>query len=166
MITYPPALLTSATKLLDRCRAVGIRCVTAESCTGGLLAGLLTEIPGSSDVFDRGFVSYSNQAKAEMFTVPAKLLVEFGAVSEPVALAMAEGALRHSEAEIAVSITGIAGPSGGSPTKPVGLVYLAVCKRVGLPTQSRLLLTSHSRNEIREQSVGEALRLLHIQLDK
>jgi nicotinamide-nucleotide amidase len=106
---------------------------TAESCTGGLIAGLLTEIPGSSTVLERGFVVYSNAAKQELLGVPDQTLVKHGAVSEQTAVAMAEGALRASHAEVAVSVTGIAGPDGGTATKPVGLVHFA-CARRGKPT--------------------------------
>jgi nicotinamide-nucleotide amidase len=122
-----------AAALVDGLRAAGLRLATAESCTGGLVAGLITEIAGSSDVLDRGFVTYSNAAKTDLLGVPAELLEVHGAVSEPVATAMAEGALSRSGADVAVAITGIAGPSGGSPSKPVGLVHFALARR-GRPT--------------------------------
>lgn len=126
-------LLPQTAALLDRARAAGVMIATAESCTGGLIAGLLTEIAGSSDVVDRGFVTYSNAAKTDMLGVPAALIDAHGAVSEPVARAMAEGALARSRAAVAVAVTGIAGPGGGSAEKPVGLVHFAVA-RTGQPT--------------------------------
>ncbi len=119
----------AARRLLELCRAQGLRIATAESCTGGLVAGALTEITGSSDVLDRGFVTYSNDAKAAMLGVPRELISHHGAVSEEVARAMAEGALAHSGAELAVAITGIAGPNGGSAEKPVGLVHFGCAAR-------------------------------------
>jgi nicotinamide-nucleotide amidase len=129
-------LITRATELIARYRAAGLMAATAESCTGGLIAGLLTEIPGSSTVLERGFVVYSNAAKQELLGVPAETLARHGAVSRETAVAMAEGALRASRAEVAVSVTGIAGPDGGSTAKPVGLVHFA-CARRGRPTVAR-----------------------------
>ncbi len=129
-------LIARATDLIARYRAAGLMAATAESCTGGLIAALLTEIPGSSTVLERGFVVYSNAAKQELLGVPAETLASQGAVSRETAVAMAEGALRASRAEIAVSITGIAGPDGGSAAKPVGLVHFA-CARRGVPTVAR-----------------------------
>src|SRR5262249_30763000 len=128
----PPALVrimidddvrTLAARVLDACKARKLTVATAESCTGGLVAGSLTEIAGSSAVVDRGFITYSNEAKAEMLGVPEAMLIEHGAVSKPVADAMAQGTLARSGVDLAVSITGIAGPSGGSAEKPVGLVH-------------------------------------------
>jgi nicotinamide-nucleotide amidase len=124
---FSPDLLARAEKLLANARAKGLKIATAESCTGGLVAGLLTEIPGSSDVFSCGFVTYSNQAKQDLLGVPADLLEKHGAVSEPVARAMASGAL--GKAQLSVAITGIAGPGGGSAEKPVGLVHFAAARR-------------------------------------
>src|SRR5690349_19091539 len=117
---FSAALLARAEKLLVDARAKGFKIATAESCTGGLVAGLLTEIPGSSDVVERGFVTYSNEAKAELLGVPHPTLEAHGAVSEQTARAMAQGALKHSRADLAVAVTGIAGPGGGSADKPVG----------------------------------------------
>jgi nicotinamide-nucleotide amidase len=115
---------------LSQCRAEGVKLATAESCTGGLAAALLTSVPGSSDVFERGFVTYSNESKTELLGVPAEIIAIHGAVSEETACAMAEGALARSRADIAISITGIAGPSGGTEEKPVGLVWFAAaCRR-------------------------------------
>ena len=133
---FPPDLITRAAELVDRYKAAGLMAATAESCTGGLIAGLLTEIPGSSNMLERGFVVYSNAAKQELLGVPAKTLASHGAVSQQTAVAMAEGALRASRAEVAVSVTGIAGPDGGSAEKPVGLVHFA-CARRGKPTVAR-----------------------------
>jgi nicotinamide-nucleotide amidase len=133
---FPPDLITRAAELVDRYKAAGLMAATAESCTGGLIAALLTEIPGSSAVLERGFVVYSNAAKQELLGVPAKTLASHGAVSQQTAVARAEGALRASRAEVAVSVTGIAGPDGGSAEKPVGLVHFA-CARRGKPTVAR-----------------------------
>ena len=121
--------IEQATALLELCRRKKLRIATAESCTGGLIAATLTEIPGSSDVVDRGFVTYSNEAKQAMLGVPAATLNQFGAVSRETAEAMASGALAHSLAELVVSVTGIAGPGGGSADKPVGLVHFAAAAR-------------------------------------
>ena len=159
-------LVGDARRLLELYRSHRLRLVTAESCTGGLLAALLTETAGSSEVFERGHVTYSNAAKMEILGVPEDLLENFGAVSAEVALAMAEGALQHSPAEIAVSITGIAGPDGGTKEKPVGLVYLASVGRGRAPVPSRLLLTGRDRGAIRTAAVAEALRLLRAQVEK
>src|ERR1700691_1515434 len=129
-------LITRASELIARYRAAGLMAATAESCTGGLIGRLLTEIAGSSDILERGFVFYLNAAKHELLGVPADTLVNHGAVSEPTAVAMAEGALANSRAEVAVSVTGIAGPDGGTAAKPVGLVPFA-CARRGQPTGAR-----------------------------
>jgi nicotinamide-nucleotide amidase len=152
-------LLRAAETLLADCRAAGLRIVTAESCTGGLIAGLLTEIPGSSDVVDRGMVVYSNEAKAEMLGVPPDLIAAHGAVSEPVARAMAEGALRHAQAQLAVAVTGVAGPGGGSAEKPVGLVHFGAA-RTGRPTSHERRIFSGDRVAIRIASVAFGIELL------
>jgi nicotinamide-nucleotide amidase len=128
-----PELKHRADALLKAYERSGLKIATAESCTGGLVAALLTEISGSSAVVERGFVTYSNEAKTELIGVPSELIAAHGAVSEPVARAMAEGALAHSHADVAVSITGIAGPGGGSEAKPVGLVHFALARK-GRPT--------------------------------
>ena len=157
---FPSALRDEAARLLEALRGRTERIATAESCTGGLIAALLTEIPGSSDVVERGFVTYSNQAKSECLGVPADLIAAHGAVSEPVARAMAVGALAHSPADIAVSVTGVAGPGGGSAAKPVGLVHLALARR-GSPTVHReLRLGDIGRGPIRLATVEAALALL------
>jgi len=137
---------------------------SAESCTGGLIAACLTEVPGSSDVFERGFVTYSNKAKQELLGVPAEMLDQHGAVSEQVARAMAEGALEHARADIALAVTGIAGPAGGSAAKPVGLVHIA-CARRGHPTIHRkCTFGDRGRHEIRRLSVEAAFALCGEQL--
>ena len=134
----------------------GLRLATAESCTGGWIAQAITAIPGSSDIFDCGWVTYSNQAKQRCLGVDQKILEEFGAVSSQTAIAMAEGALQHSSAGISVSTTGIAGPDGGSAEKPVGTVWFAWAKRVG-QTEVELKIFSGDREAIREQAVVHAL---------
>jgi len=157
---FPPEVLELAGQVLAQARATSLRIATAESCTGGLMAGALTAIPGSSDVFERGFVTYSNQAKAQLLGVPAKLLADHGAVSREVALAMAEGALAHSDAQLAVSCTGIAGPGGGSRAKPVGLVHLALARQGRSARQLDCHFGTQPRDEIRMRSVAAALQLL------
>src|SRR5215469_5853263 len=121
-------ITTLARLLIDEARERSLRIVTAESCTGGLVAGAICQIPGASDIFERGFVTYSNRAKQEMLGVPGDLIADYGAVSEPVARMMAEGALAESNAHVAVAITGIAGPGGGTRMKPVGLVHIATAR--------------------------------------
>jgi nicotinamide-nucleotide amidase len=157
---FPADLLLRAEKLLEASRAQGLRIATAESCTGGLIAALLTEIPGSSDVFGRGFVTYSDKAKQDMLDVPAALLRQHGAVSEAVARAMAHGAVRNSTAQLSVAVTGIAGPGGGSEEKPVGLVHIAAA-RAGEPTLHReCRFGDIGRSQIRLKSVETALEML------
>ena len=156
---FSDELLARAAALLDRYRGEGRTIAAAESCTGGLIAGLMTEIAGSSDVFDRGFVTYSNAAKTAMLDVPAALLAEHGAVSESVARAMAAGALGRSGASAAVAVTGIAGPGGGSAGKPVGLVHLARALRGGA-VEARRRVFAGDRGAVRLAAVGAALELL------
>ena len=153
------AALALAEAVLVRCRAARLRVATAESCTGGLIAAALTAIPGSSDVVDRGFVTYSNAAKTALVGVPEALIAAHGAVSEPVARAMAEGALDRAEAEIAVAVTGVAGPGGGSAEKPVGLVWLA-CARAGRPTVVRREVFPGDRAQVRAATVVVALEMV------
>jgi nicotinamide-nucleotide amidase len=163
---FSPDLITRATELIARYREAALMAATAESCTGGLIAGLLTEIPGSSDMLERGFVVYSSAAKQELLGVPAETLVNYGAVSEQTAVAMAEGALRASRAEVAVSVTGIAGPDGGTAAKPVGLVHFA-CARRGKPTVARgERFGAVGREEVRLASVRVALDLLEAALSQ
>ncbi|MGE4248596.1 MAG: CinA family protein [Parvibaculaceae bacterium] len=162
---FDPALLVQAETLLESLRRRGLKLATAESCTGGLIAGLLTEIAGSSDVVERGFVVYSNEAKAGLLGVPESVIAEHGAVSEATARAMAEGALENSLADIAVSVTGIAGPGGGSPEKPVGLVHFACAVR-GAPTQHRRFVFARAdRHQVRMKSVAAALALVEARLE-
>ena len=157
---FPADLILRASALIARYRAAGRMIATAESCTGGLIAGLLTEIPGSSNVLERGFVAYSNAAKQALLGVPAETLATHGAVSSEAARAMAEGALANSRAEVAVSVTGIAGPDGGTAAKPVGLVHFA-CARRGSPTVSREeRFGDIGREAVRLASVRVALDLL------
>jgi len=157
-------LIARATDLIARYRAAGLMAATAESCTGGLIAALLTDIPGSSAVLERGFVVYSNAAKQELLGVPAETLARYGAVSAETARAMAEGALGASRAEVAVSVTGVAGPDGGSAEKPVGLVHFA-CARRGKPTVAREeQFGDIGRGAVRLASVRVGLDLLEAAL--
>ncbi len=158
-----PALLARAEALVAAYAAAGRRIATAESCTGGLVAGLLTAVPGSSAVVERGFVTYSNAAKTEMLGVPADLIAAHGAVSEPVARAMAEGALARSEADAAVAITGIAGPGGGSAEKPVGLVHFGLALRGGTRHLERRY-GDLGRGGVRLAALADALALLEAAL--
>jgi len=165
-LMFPPDLISAAAELLAKYREAGLKIATAESCTGGLVAGLLTEIPGSSDVVERGFVVYSNEAKEELLGAPAETLAAHGAVSEATARAMAEGALGASLANVAVSVTGIAGPGGGTATKPVGLVWFA-CARRGVPTKVREeRFGDIGREKVRLASVRLALKLLKAALEE
>ncbi|GJD95396.1 CinA family protein [Methylobacterium iners] len=156
-----PALLARAEALIAAYATASKTIATAESCTGGLVAGLLTAVPGSSAVVERGFVTYSNAAKTEMLGVPAALVDAHGAVSEPVARAMAEGALARSEADVAVAITGIAGPGGGSAQKPVGLVHFGLASRGSATRHRERRYGEFGRGEIRRLAVGDALDLLN-----
>jgi nicotinamide-nucleotide amidase len=153
------AILLQAEQVLAACRAARLKLATAESCTGGLVAAVLTAIAGSSDVVERGFVTYSNAAKTELLGVPAELIRAEGAVSQAVAARMADGALAHSPADIAVSITGIAGPGGGSADKPVGLVWFGLARR-GAATRAVRQVFPGDRSAVRRAAVVEALRLL------
>ena len=160
------ALRTKAAHVLKLFRARGLTLATAESCTGGLVAGALTEIAGSSDVVDRGFVTYSNAAKEAMLGVPAATLERHGAVSAETAAAMAAGALERSGADITVAITGIAGPGGGSKQKPVGLVHFAAASRDGRRLALHRRFGKIGRRRVRERSVAEALALLQALAEK
>ena len=153
-------LQAAAKRVLEACRAHGLTIATAESCTGGLVAAALTEIAGSSDVVDRGFVTYSDAAKRAMLGVPAATLKRHGAVSAETVTAMAAGALKKAGVDLSVAITGIAGPGGGSREKPVGLVYFAAASRDGRRLQRRRLFGKIGRRSVRERSVAEALALL------
>jgi nicotinamide-nucleotide amidase len=158
-MTFSPALLAHAEKLLSDARAKGLKIVTAESCTGGLIAGLLTEIPGSSDVVERGCVTYSNESKHELLGVPDDLIARHGAVSAEVARAMALGALKHAHAHISVAVTGIAGPGGGTRDKPVGLVHFAAARGDHVIARE-CRFGDIGRAEVRLGSVRTALELL------
>ena len=151
--------MSLAEQVFQQLSAHGLKLATAESCTGGMVAAAITDIAGSSSVFDRGFVTYSNEAKSEMLTVPADLISEFGAVSAEVATAMAAGALSHSAADIAVAITGIAGPTGGSAEKPVGLVHFAVATHHATFAKAQRF-GNLPRSEIRERATHYALEML------
>ena len=157
---FPGPISKLAQLALSDAQAKGLKVATAESCTGGLVAACLTDIAGSSAVVDAGFVTYSNEAKRQLLGVPGDMIADFGAVSEPVARAMAEGAIAHSRADVSVSITGVAGPGGGTPMKPVGLVHFASARRDG-----RILHDSHrfgdiGRTEVRIASMEVALTML------
>jgi nicotinamide-nucleotide amidase len=156
---FPTDLIEKTERLLAICRATKLKLASAESCTGGLVGGLITAIAGSSDVFERGFITYSNEAKRDCLGVPEAMLRTYGAVSEEVARAMAEGALAHSEADIAVAITGIAGPGGGSRDKPVGLVHFACGRSGGVITRTEKF-GDRGRAEVRLVSVVTAIDLL------
>lgn len=155
----PQSTLTEAESLLAACRAQGVMVATAESCTGGLIAAALTAIAGSSDVVDRGFITYSNDAKHQMIGVPMELIETHGAVSEPVAHAMAQGALAHSRAQIAVAVTGVAGPGGGSAEKPVGLVCFGLA-RSGRPVVTEKHVFPGDRTAIRAATVAHAFKMI------
>lgn len=158
-------LTAAATAVLDVCRARGLKVATAESCTGGLVAGALTEIAGSSDVVDRGFVTYSNEAKQQMLGVPADTIKKFGAVSRETAEAMAIGAIGASGADVVIAITGIAGPTGGSADKPVGLVHFAAASRSGKLVHAEKRYGDIGRPNVRRISVMQALAMLHALAD-
>lgn len=149
-------LASEAANLISLCRERNITFASAESCTGGLVAALLTEVPGSSAVVDRGFVTYSNQAKSQMLGVSTELIDAHGAVSEAVALAMVDGALANSSADIAIAVTGIAGPDGGTDEKPVGLVHIAAGRGNGQRIHSRNVFENRGRRYIRLASVETA----------
>lgn len=160
MSLFAPDLLARASALIAGAQARGLMIATAESCTGGLLAALLTEVPGSSAVLERGFVTYSNAAKAQMLGVPPALIEAHGAVSLEVARAMAEGALALSAADIAVSVTGIAGPGGGSAAKPVGLVQFGCARRGAATRMHEACYGDSGRSAVRLLAVAQALEML------
>ena len=150
--------------LLEKCRKQGVKIATAESCTGGMLAALITSVPGSSDVFDCGFVTYSNEAKKRMLHISHDVIADHGAVSRECSLAMAHGAILESAATVAVSITGIAGPGGGTAAKPVGLVHLACARRNGPTLHREERFGDIGRDAVRVASVEVALELLESQV--
>ncbi len=157
---FSPELTARAQALLAMLRAQKLKVATAESCTGGLVAALLTEIAGSSDVVERGFVTYSNEAKQELLGVSAQTLATHGAVSQAIAREMALGALARSRADVAVSITGVAGPGGGSPDKPVGLVHFGCARRDGSATTVERRFGDLGRGAVRLASVEQAISML------
>jgi nicotinamide-nucleotide amidase len=157
---FDPHLRQLALLTMDDARLLRMKIATAESCTGGLIAALLTDIAGASDVFDRGFVTYSNKAKEEVLGVPGDLMADVGAVSEPVARAMAEGALANSRANLAVAVTGIAGPGGGTPLKPVGLVHIAVARENQPIRHERFEFGDVGREDVRLLTVEKALDMV------
>jgi nicotinamide-nucleotide amidase len=150
---------TLAETVLDLCRRRGWKLATAESCTGGMVAAALTDIAGSSAVVERGFVTYSNEAKTDLLGVPAPLIAQHGAVSEPVARAMVAGALAHAPVDFAVSVTGVAGPGGGSAEKPVGLVHFGAARKGGPVTTEHHIFTG-DRDQVRAAATKRALELL------
>lgn len=154
-------IVAAANRLLDICRRKKLKIATAESCTGGLVAGTLTEVPGVSSMLDRGFITYSNEAKTEMLGVPEDILKQYGAVSRETAEAMAKGALGYAPVDLTVSVTGIAGPVGDEGGKPVGLVHFAAASRTGLLVHVEKRFGNPGRAEIRKRSVLQAFLMLH-----
>lgn len=154
-----------ANDLLKQTNARGYTIATAESCTGGLIAATLAAVPGASASLERGFVTYSNKAKTELLGVPAELIREHGAVSRHVALAMVAGALAHSPADIAVAVTGVAGPDGGTAEKPVGLVHIAAARRGGATLHEEQRFGAIGRHEVQADTVAAALNLMKRVLD-
>ncbi|MBB4437210.1 nicotinamide-nucleotide amidase [Rhizobium esperanzae] len=160
MSLFPQDIISTAEAIIRDFTAAGLMVSTAESCTGGLIAGALTDISGSSAVVDRGFVTYTNSAKMEVLGVQAETLLRFGAVSEETARQMVHGALFRSRAEIAVAVTGIAGPGGGSAEKPVGLVHLAAKSRAGAIIHRKMLYGDIGRSEVRLATIRTALEMV------
>ncbi len=159
-MTQTHRIWSLAQAIIDKAGAEGMMVATAESCTGGLIAGALTDVPGSSAVVERGFVTYSNEAKNEMLGVPMGVIERHGAVSAAVARAMAKGALSHSRADIAVSVTGIAGPDGGTARKPVGLVWFGLAVKDGPTRIERRVFADGSRDFVRTKATETALHLI------
>lgn len=159
MDNLPPDLVAKARDVMEACKEAGTSVATAESCTGGLVGAVLTAIPGSSSWVERGFITYSNQAKTDMLGVATELIDRNGVVSEQVARAMAEGAVTHSLADVGVAITGIAGPAGGSLEKPVGTVHIAAARKDRQTLHKRLLL-SGDRDQVRHAAAIAAMQLL------
>jgi len=161
---FPDRIRNLALLVSDEAAERRVKIVTAESCTGGLLAGLLTEFAGSSKILDRGFVTYSNSAKAEMLNVAGDVLADYGAVSEPVARLMAEGALEASRANLSIAVTGIAGPGGGTPMKPVGTVHIACARENRAMMHEMLVLGDIGRSDIRMMTIEAALNMIRAQI--
>jgi len=162
---FSATTLQQAENIISQMRHLGLKLVTAESCTGGLLGALFTEIAGSSDVYERGFITYSNAAKIECLGVDAETINNFGAVSPQTAEAMAIGAIKKSQADISISITGIAGPGGGSLEKPVGLVYIGVCNKNYAFSSHKIHFTG-SREMVRLQALEKTLDILNDTISK
>lgn len=162
-MSHTPLLIEKCAEFIALAKAQGVKIVTAESCTGGLISSLFTEIAGSSAVFERGFVTYSNESKHEMLGVPLALIEAHGAVSAEVVQAMAQGALKNSHADYSVSVTGIAGPDGGSAAKPVGTVYIATTTKNAV-AKVEYHLFAGNRTAVREQTAEAAIKLLVQQL--
>ena len=161
---FSSELFDQADVLIKILKKQGIRIVTAESCTGGLLASLFTEIPGASEIFERGFITYSNDAKIENLGVPQKMIHSYGAVSSEVASAMAQGAIDNSHANLSIAITGIAGPDGGNADKPIGLVYIAISYNGN--TSALKNIFKGTRSMIRLQTLEKSLELIHTAIFK
>jgi nicotinamide-nucleotide amidase len=159
-MTQTHRIWSLAQQIVDKAGADGILIAAAESCTGGMVSGAITDVPGASAILDRGFVTYSNEAKTEMLGVCPSLITQKGAVSQAVAKSMASGCIRHSDADIAVAITGIAGPSGGSDKKPVGLVWFGLATRKGIIRTERRIFASGDRNFVRMKATETALSLI------
>jgi nicotinamide-nucleotide amidase len=161
-LVFDDEILTLAQSVLDACRARNWRLATAESCTGGLVAAALTAIAGSSDVVERGFVTYSNEAKSELLGVSSEIIAAHGAVSAETATAMAQGAIARAPVELAISVTGIVGPGGATPTKPVGLVLFGLARRDGACRTERRIFPG-DRSAVRQSALKEALQLLDVE---
>ena len=164
MSPFPSDLVALGAEVLDLARPLGMRIATAESCTGGLVIAVLTETPGSGDVVDRGLVTYCNDAKTALLGVPPDLLAQHGAVSEAVARRMAQGAMDTCDAQLSVAITGVAGPTGGSEAKPVGLVWFATARTDGEVVSREMRFGDMGRSEVRLASVRTALEMLRERL--
>lgn len=161
---FPDRIRNLGLLVMDEAMERRVKIATAESCTGGLIAGLFTEFAGSSKVLERGFVTYSNHAKSEVLGVAGDVLADYGAVSEPVARLMAEGAMEHSRANLAVAVTGIAGPGGGTPMKPVGTVHIACARENKAMMHEMLVLGEIGRHEIRMATIEAALNMIRAQI--
>ncbi|MEP1143517.1 MAG: CinA family protein [Henriciella sp.] len=161
---FPDRIRNLALLTMDEAMERRVKIVTAESCTGGLIAGLFTEFAGSSKVLERGFVTYSNQAKSEILGVAGDVLADYGAVSEPVVRLMAEGAMEQSRANLAIAVTGIAGPGGGTPMKPVGTVHIACARENKAMVHEMLTLGDIGRYDVRMATVEAALNMIRAQI--
>ena len=159
-MTQTHRIWSLAQAIIDKAGAEGLMVAAAESCTGGMIAAALTDVPGASAIFERGFVTYTNEAKTEMIGVPAAIIARHGAVSAATARAMAKGALNNSRADVAVSVTGIAGPSGGTARKPVGLVWFGLADKNGVTRVERRVFAEGSRDFVRTKATETALHLM------